>query len=100
MGIALFTAAKLFAPLQALLQDCASAASRRWQRDAKRPAARSPLALPVCSLRAATQRPLRVLRVVDGTQGSRNFGRMVISGRMADVCAELDRLAAMEGLGS
>ncbi|QLQ01108.1 MAG: hypothetical protein HZY78_14505 [Burkholderiaceae bacterium] len=24
-------------------------------------------------------------------------GRMVISGRLADVCAELDRLAALEG---
>jgi hypothetical protein len=27
----------------------------------------------------------------------RSSGRLVISGRMADVCAELDRLAAMEG---
>jgi hypothetical protein len=33
-------------------------------------------------------RPLRVVRA---------SGRLVISGRMADVCAELDRLAAMEG---
>ena len=43
------------------------------------------------------QRPLRVLRVVDGRSGSAEAaGRMVISGRMADVCAELDRLAASE----
>ncbi len=42
------------------------------------------------------QRPLRVLRVVDGRCGSPEAGRMVISGRMADVCAELDRLAALE----
>ena len=35
------------------------------------------------------------LRVVHG--GS---GRLVISGRMADVCAELDRLAAMEARGA
>jgi hypothetical protein len=31
------------------------------------------------------------LRIVHG-----NAGRLVISGRMADVCAELDRLAALE----
>jgi hypothetical protein len=38
---------------------------------------------------------LRVLRVVDGAP-RQCAGRMVISGRMADVCAELDRLAARE----
>lgn len=42
----------------------------------------------------ATARPLRVLHVVDPS--SRGAGRMVISGRMADVCAELERLAACE----
>ncbi len=35
---------------------------------------------------------LRVIRVKDGSP--QMAGRMVISGRMADVCAELDRLAA------
>jgi hypothetical protein len=42
-----------------------------------------------------------VVRVVDrqGTQrGCAN--RVVISGRMADVCAELDRLAALEAAES
>jgi hypothetical protein len=33
---------------------------------------------------------------VDGSALSQQAGRMVISGRMADVCAELDRLAALE----
>jgi hypothetical protein len=42
------------------------------------------------------RRPLRVLRVVDAGHASTTAGRMVISGRMADVCAELERLAAME----
>jgi hypothetical protein len=37
-------------------------------------------------------RPLRVIRVKDDSP--QMAGRMVISGRMADVCAELDRLAA------
>jgi hypothetical protein len=36
--------------------------------------------------------PLRVVRVKD--DNPQLAGRMVISGRMADVCAELDRLAA------
>jgi hypothetical protein len=40
-------------------------------------------------------RPLRVVRVVDG-RTSTCSNRVVISGRMADVCAELDRLAALE----
>lgn len=46
--------------------------------------------------RALPGRPLRVLRVVDAAQGPASAGRMVISGRLADVCAELDRLAALE----
>jgi hypothetical protein len=40
--------------------------------------------------------PLRVVRVVESGQTRASVGRMVISGRMADVCAELDRLAARE----
>jgi len=40
------------------------------------------------------QRRAPALRIVRGS------GRMVISGRMADVCAELDRLAAAEGAGA
>ena len=41
--------------------------------------------------------PLRVLRVVEaGSAAASSSGRMRISGRMADVCAELDRLAERE----
>lgn len=54
---------------------------------------RQPVA-PTSTVTAAP-RPLRVLRVVDGAS-RQCAGRMVISGRMADVCAELDRLAARE----
>ncbi len=42
------------------------------------------------------RRPLRVLRVVDTCHAPSAAGRMMISGRMADVCAELERLAAHE----
>jgi len=47
------------------------------------------------SIKNATK-PLRVVRVVESGQTRASVGRMVISGRMADVCAELDRLAACE----
>lgn len=43
-------------------------------------------------------RPLRVVRIMESGQPSSQVGRMFISGRMADVCAELDRLAARESL--
>lgn len=39
---------------------------------------------------------LRVVRVAESGPSRAAAGRMVISGRMADVCAELDRLAALE----
>jgi hypothetical protein len=45
--------------------------------------------------RAPTHRPLRIVRIMEVGQAPANVGRMVISGRMADVCAELDRLAAL-----
>jgi hypothetical protein len=45
---------------------------------------------------ASTTKPLRVVRVIEKGQSLSSVGRMVISGRMADVCAELDRLAACE----
>lgn len=100
MGIALFTTAELFAPLQKFLHNCVIAASRRWHRaaPANNSCARSAPPFPTCS--TAAHRPLRVVRVLDGVHGNRATARMVISGRMADVCAELDRLAASEGLGS
>jgi len=37
-----------------------------------------------------------VVRVCDSRSPSGEMGRLVISGRMADVCAELDRLVARE----
>ncbi len=42
------------------------------------------------------RKPVRVLRVVEPGQARSSVGRMLISGRMSDVCAELDRLAARE----
>jgi hypothetical protein len=42
-------------------------------------------------------KPLRVVRIAEeGHASSSNAGRMVMSGRMADICAELDRLVHLE----
>jgi hypothetical protein len=46
--------------------------------------------------RLSKQMALRVLRVAEHGEAPNCAGRMVISGRMADVCAELDRLVALE----
>jgi len=100
MGIALF--ADLFMPLQSL--------ARRWSRS--RRAGTSHLRYvgikPGCTARAgslastdrvASARPLRVVRTIERQQPGCRTGRVVISGRMADVCAELDRLAEIEASG-
>lgn len=51
------------------------------------------LLLPCCSSpKPASHNNLRVVREVDSTITPDCAGRMVISGRFADVCAELDRM--------
>ena len=40
--------------------------------------------------------PLRVLRLVEAGQAPGTAGRLRMSGRLADVCAELDRMASEE----
>ncbi|MFM8691916.1 MAG: hypothetical protein ACKODC_05880 [Limnohabitans sp.] len=44
------------------------------------------------------QRPLRVLQITDPVDPRGVMGRLVISGRMADVCAELERLSQREAV--
>ncbi len=51
---------------------------------------------PNLPARRNAHRPLRTVRVMESGQTPGQVGRMVMSGRMADVCAELDRLAACE----
>jgi hypothetical protein len=110
MGITMSTASALFEPLNALLAwllrpiepapaiktvaACPRAVRAGGQNHAQRPAVR-----PAVRSVALPSRPLRVLRVVDGPKPATGAGRMVISGRMADVCAELDRLAELEAAG-
>ena len=90
------------ANLFASLQDLASLFVARAPRAAYVPA-QEPVRRPVWQgpVRQPPTRPqpvkaLRVVRVVEPSAPRAMAGRMVISGRMADVCAELDRLAALE----
>jgi Cu/Zn superoxide dismutase len=101
MGIALLALSGLFKNLQSFTT------STHSQALPKRPAVRlhpewavrsTPCAQPSHSKTQVSQRrpSLRVVHVHESGQCSAGAGRMVISGRMADVCAELDRLVAME----
>jgi len=82
----------LFASLQALAA---------WFAPRPAPARRPAATLPAqrCHAAATPAKPLRVVRVLEPSAPRAVAGRMVISGRMADVCAELDRLAALEAKG-
>ena len=75
MSLALFGAYRLLNPLQNVV--------RGFMPDQALQSTRRPL-------------PLRVARVMEAQHNRTHAGRMVISGRMADVCAELDRLAELE----
>ena len=75
MSLALFGAYRLLNPLQNVVRSFMPAQSLQSTRP------------PV---------PLRIARVMEAQHNRANAGRMVISGRMADVCAELDRLAELE----
>jgi hypothetical protein len=103
MGLTLFTLGGLFGPLQGLVASLLPAhgrsrAARRQcgaarssgvaQRTQNVPATVAAIARPC--------RPLRVVRIVEPARTAVDAGRMRISGRMADVCAEIDRLAALE----
>ena len=89
MGIAMLTAVRV-ARLPQWFEEFGPRLAGRLQQRLRR---RSLQVVP------AVARPtpaLRVLRVLEPHQPRTAAGRMVISGRMADVCAELDRLAAVE----
>jgi hypothetical protein len=107
MGIALLALVDLLSPLQSL--------ANRWipTRASDPDAAAAPRRAAVCPIRGpharavveadrvpphavATPRPLRIVRTVDAQRRGGVTGRLVLSGRLIDVCAELDRLAALE----
>ena len=100
MGIALLTLSRFFQHLNRQHQTVKPAANldqpvraSRIALPSGRPMVRSRPMTSICTQRPAT---LRVVRVRDEHSPAHEVGRMVISGRMADVCAELDRLVARE----
>jgi hypothetical protein len=104
MGIALLSIADFLTPLQSLADRWIP---RRRSGRGMSSGLRYVGIRPNCALRhgagggaaaasTAPALPLRVVRMVDSQHPGRAAGRMVISGRMADVCAELDRLVALE----
>ncbi len=119
MGIALFTLSTLFAPLQAFASRLAPVPACSVSGTGRHPARANssrhrPEARPSVAARAHDRKPrsparhveseqqvhrslpLRVVRNIESGMPAGSSGRMVISGRMADVCAELERLAAKE----
>jgi hypothetical protein len=90
MGITLFSFGGLLAPFHSLIGWFAGGL-RSTHRSAHTRATANATAARNC-----VRRPLRVVRVLDACPAHSGAGRMVISGRMADVCAELDRLAELE----
>jgi hypothetical protein len=99
MGIAMFTLTGLLAPLHGLANWLGRTARAEPRRAQARPAVVH-VSHARAERRVERHRPLRVLRVVDGCRQPAGAGRMRISGRMADVCAELERLAALETTAS
>lgn len=58
--------------------------------------ATAPRAASSHGARRAVRAPLRVVRIMEAGQASALSGRIMMSGRMADVCAELDRMVERE----
>jgi hypothetical protein len=96
MNTAWFLTCSLWTPLRRW--------ASRWGQSPSLPAvsASRPMLSTLGQVRATPTcaRPLRVVRVMESGQPRSQTGRLVISGRMADVCAELDRLAAIEAAHS
>ena len=88
MSLALFALPGALSPLHAWWRGL-------LPRPASRPAARHRVAPAQLKVAPLLQKPLRVVRILEVGQAPTHVGRMTISGRMADVCAELDRLAAL-----
>jgi hypothetical protein len=106
MNLSLFAQSGIVRSLQTLMRWLATNSATTDQRVvlpaqdgrqiAPEPITNSSIVAENGALSGSMKRPLRVVRVVEAGQSRSSVGRIVISGRMADVCAELDRLAACE----
>jgi hypothetical protein len=101
MGVTLLSLQSMLLPLQSLVAWFAGAPAPAHRASSPRSSVAEPrraccVSAPPRRHHARPGRALRVIRVLESQHAARGAGRMVISGRMADVCAELDRLAALE----
>jgi hypothetical protein len=108
MTTALIAASAVLTPLQGLWRWLMPATSGQCAPSGKAwhgaLSSTAPTANGRCSTRKVRQdqsnfssnKPLRIVRILEAGQTPAQVGRLRISGRMADVCAELDRLAARE----
>jgi len=109
MNPSLVTASTLFAPFGRFLRNLHG--QPKPGKLLVQPALRQPV-VPVAGRQSSLRRtgtpaaaktgvhhhrqPLRVVRVMETGQASALTGRILMSGRMADVCAELDRMVERE----
>jgi hypothetical protein len=109
MNTALFASPDLLAPLHSLwrwlmptqtpgqtVHPAAPAPTREFATTNIASHASRSCAIDLKHLRDSSTKPLRVVRILESGACPAHVGRLVISGRMADVCAELDRLVARE----
>ncbi|WP_234194187.1 hypothetical protein [Pseudacidovorax sp. NFM-22] len=103
MGTALLALSSLFAPIQSWVARHADARRSSGLNATElhyvnvRPRPGGEMRHAASSRRDAAERPpLRVVRVVESGEPRSHGSRLVIAGRMADVCAELDRLVEKE----
>jgi hypothetical protein len=110
----LFAAAARFVPWSGLLRHLPQFPHLAFSRDgvhnqADTPACTRPTSAPACVARptparrstsqgATRQRAslLRVIHIMEPGTAAAPVGRLLMSGRMADVCAELDRMVERE----
>lgn len=102
-----FNTPMMFAPVQALVSLFMPVQPTRCsQRSAVQPTAQRPSNAQTMTVQVLTTRPkapvgrpvscLKVIREVEPGMRRSQTGRMAISGRMADVCAELERISLKE----
>jgi len=92
MGIAVLTLSSLFAPLHASLARLMPRLKSHFAITDRANFRCLTGANGVFLSKNIPRRPVRVIRLSEAGCPPDVAGRMVISGRMADVCAELDRL--------
>lgn len=93
------TVVHFFAPWQQTVADQPAASQQRMGSHFMVNAANKDHYAPPSNTSVARHcdhRELRVLRVIDASCSRHSAGRMKISGRFTEVCAELDRLSQQE----